>query len=263
MLNVLSAEWRKLRRPTLLAGTFAAALFFNALVSIFLFVMVDSPEGNGDRGRVISRAMLETSQGSVTAFSSLGSLFGIIILCVFAAQTAQEYSLGTLRNLLVRQPRRWIVLAGKFAAMKIFALILVMINAVISIAISVYFAGQENVSTSMWFTSDGRSAILHTLVNTYIAVVFYGVTGMALGIFFRSPITSISVSVVWFLIIENLIIAVKPVTSDWMPGTQFQMIAMGGSETNSYLHAMAVSLVFVLALTIASFTTFSQRDVAN
>jgi ABC-2 type transport system permease protein len=263
MFKVFFAEWRKLRRPTLFFGTFLAALFFNGLVTAFAYLMIDSPDGNGDRGRVITREMLALPGGSIHTFASIGGLLGTIVLCVFAAQTAQEYTYGTLRNLLVRQPRRLVLLAGKFAAMKTFALILVVINAVISIAISLYLSDRAKVSTDLWFTSDGWSAIGHTLVNVYISVVFYAVIGIALGILLKSPISSISIALVWILILENLIGAVKPSTLKWMPGNQFSIIAQGGSETITYSHALTLGTFFVfLALAISSFI-FAKRDVAN
>jgi ABC-type transport system involved in multi-copper enzyme maturation permease subunit len=225
--------------------------------------MIDSPQGNGDRGRMIERPILESTSGSVTAFSTLGTLLGIIILCVFAAQTAQEYSLGTLRNLLVRQPRRWLLLAGKFGAMKLFALVFTILNAVVSIAISYFLSDRAKVSTDVWFTSEGINQIVHTVINSYIAIVFFGIFGMVLGIFLRSPISSISVGVLWLLIIENLIIAVKSETADWMPGNQLQTIASGGTSLISYSHALIVGGSYVFVVVIAAFTLFSQRDVAN
>jgi ABC-type transport system involved in multi-copper enzyme maturation permease subunit len=263
MFKVFFAEWRKLRRPTLFFGTFLAALFFNGLVTSFAYLMIDSPDGNGDRGRVITREMLALPGGSVHTFASIGGLLGTIVLCVFAAQTAQEYTYGTLRNLLVRQPRRLVLLAGKYAAMKTFALILVFINAAVSIAISLYLSDRAKVTTDLWFTSDGWSAIGHTLVNVYISVVFYAVIGITLGILLKSPISSISIALVWILILENLIGAVKPSTLKWMPGNQFSIIAQGGSETITYSHALILGTFFVfLALAISSFI-FAKRDVAN
>ena len=263
MFKVFFAEWRKLRRPTLFFGTFLAALFFNGLVTSFAYLMIDSPDGNGDRGRVITRAMLALPGGSVHTFASIGGLLGTIVLCVFAAQTAQEYTYGTLRNLLVRQPRRLVLLAGKYAAMKTFALILVVINAAVSIAISLYLSDRAKVTTDLWFTSDGWSAIGQSLINVYISVVFYAVIGITLGILLKSPISSISIALVWILILENLIGAVKPSTLKWMPGNQFSIIAQGGSETISYSHALTLGTFFVfLALAISSFI-FAKRDVAN
>jgi len=47
--RIFFAEWRKLRRPTLLFGTLGAVAFFSVLVSSLLFLMIDSPNGNGAR----------------------------------------------------------------------------------------------------------------------------------------------------------------------------------------------------------------------
>jgi hypothetical protein len=263
MIKIFFAEWRKLRRPTLLIGTFAAALFFNALISSFIYLMIDSPQGNSDRGQSVGREVLGLANGSVTGFASIGGLLGIIALCVFAAQSAQEYTYGTLRNLLVRQPRRLVLLAGKYGAMKAFALLLTVVNAVVSIAISVYLSDRANVSTDLWFTSEGWSAIAHTLVNVYISIVFFAIIGISLGILLRSPISAISIALVWILILENLIGAVKPVTLDWMPGNQLSVIAQGGTPDLSYSHAMILGSSYVLLALVLSSFLFKKRDVAN
>ena len=263
MFKVFFAEWRKLRRPTLFFGTFAAALFFNGLITSFIYLMIDSPQGNGDRGRTITREVLALAGGSVTGFASIGGLLGIIALCVFAAQSAQEYTYGTLRNLLVRQPRRLTLLMGKYAAMKTFALLLTIINAIVSIAVSVYLSDRATVSTDLWFTSAGWSEIAHTLVNVYISIVFYAIIGITLGIFLRSPISAISIALVWILIIENLIGAVKPETLDWMPGNQFAVIAEGGTPLVSYSHALILGSSYVLLALLVSSFLFTKRDVAN
>jgi hypothetical protein len=152
---------------------------------------------------------------------------------------------------------------GKYAAMKVFALLFAFINAIVSIAISVYLSDRAKVSTDLWFTSEGWSAIGHTFINVYISIVFYAVIGIALGILLRSPISAISIALVWLLIIENLIGAVKPVTLDWMPGVQLATIAEGGSETISYSHALTLGSFYVLLALIASSYLFTKRDVAN
>ncbi len=263
MFKVFFAEWRKLRRPTLFFGTFAAALFFNGLITSFIYLMIDSPQGNGDRGRTITREVLALAGGSVTGFASIGGLLGIIALCVFAAQSAQEYTYGTLRNLLVRQPRRLTLLMGKYAAMKSFALLLTVVNAIVSIAVSVYLSDRAKVTTDLWFTSAGLSEIAHTLVNVYISIIFYAIIGITLGILLRSPISAISIALVWILIIENLIGAVKPVTLDWMPGNQFAAIAEGGTPLVSYSHALILGSSYVLLALLVSSFLFTKRDVAN
>jgi len=261
--RIFFAEWRKLRRPTLLLGTLGAVAFFSVLVSSLLFLMIDSPNGNGDRGVRITREMLSLSNGATYSFSSIGNLLGIIALCVFAAQTAQEYSLGTWRNLLVRQPGRIRLLVGKLASMKVFAIIMTLVSAVISIGVSYALAGGKDVNTTLWFNSDGRLEIAKTLLNVFISILGFGIIGMVLGILLRSPISSISLGVLWLLIVENIVGAVKASTLQWLPGNQLGTIAVGGTESVSYTHALSLSGLYVgIALVIAT-VLFTRRDVAN
>jgi ABC-type transport system involved in multi-copper enzyme maturation permease subunit len=263
MIRIIRAEWRKLRRPTLFFGTLGAALFFTALVTSFIYLMIDSPEGNADRGQSVGRDVLGLASGSVNGFASVGGLLGIIALCVFAAQTAQEYTYGTLRNLLVRQPGRIKLLIGKLIAMKIFALLLVLIAASVSILNSYLLAGDARVSTELWFTSDGYRAIGETILNVTISVIYFGILGMVLGLLLRSPISAISIGVLWLLIIENLIGAVKPVTLDWMPGSQLQTIAQGGTPLLEYQHSLILGTSYVIVGALLAGVLFSRRDVAN
>jgi len=262
-MRVVFAEWRKLRRPTLFLGTLGAALFFTGLTNTFLYLMIDSEQGNGDRGRQIGREVLNLAGGSVYGFSSVGGLLGIIALCVFAAQTAQEYTYGTLRNLLVRQPSRMKILAGKLISMKIFALVMIVLSAIISIGTSVILAPTVDVSTDLWFSSAGIEFIYTTFINVTISVVGFGIIGMVLGLLLRSPISAISFGVLWLLIVENLLVAVKSSTQSWLPGSQLTIIASGGSADVTYSHALATGGAYVAVGAIVASILFVRRDVAN
>ena len=170
---------------------------------------------------------------------------------------------GTLRNLLVRQPGRVRILLGKLIAMKIFALILVVIAALVSIGISYFLSDRAKVSTELWFTPEGFQEIGKTLLNVSISVIYFGIVGMVLGLLLRSPISAISIGVLWLLIIENLIGAVKPVTLEWMPGNQLSTIAQGGSPELAYSHALILGSSYVFVGAIVATVLFSRRDVAN
>ena len=263
VIRIFFAEWRKLRRPTLLLGTLGAVSFFSVLVSSVLFLMIDSPQGNGDPGVQITREMLSLPSGATQSFSSIGGLLGIIALCVFAAQTAQEYSLGTLRNLLVRQPGRIRILVGKLASMKTFAIVMTLVSAVISIGVSYALAGGKNVSTELWFNGDGRLEIAKTLLNVFLSILGFGIIGMVLGIVLRSPISSISIGVLWLLIIENIVGALKSSTLNWLPGNQLSTIATGGSPNVSYSHALSLSAIYVSVALVIATVLFTKRDVSN
>lgn len=268
MWNVAFSELRKLRRPTLFFGTMGAVVFFSALFSSLLFLLIDSPQGNSDRGRVVTREVLSLATGGVQGFSSVGGFLGIIALCVFAAQTAQEYTYGTLRNILVRQPGRLRVLVGKFIAMKFFALIMILLSAIVSISASVILAPRAKVSTELWFGADGRHALFTTFINVVISVIGFGTIGMVLGLLLRSPISAISFGVLWLLIVENLLIAVKNSLQDWMPGAQLATIASGGRPRGvttgiEYSHALLVGGVYVAIGAVVASVLFVRRDVSN
>jgi ABC-type transport system involved in multi-copper enzyme maturation permease subunit len=263
MIRVVRAEWRKLRRPTLFFGTIGAALSFTNLFTTLLYRLIDSPRGNSDPANPISREMLSSFGGSVIGFSNVAGLLGIIAYCVFAAQTAQEYTYGTLRNLLVRQPGRLRLLAGKLISMKLFALLMVLVSGVVSIALSYLLAPAAKVERALWFTSEGWSQIAHTFINVSISVVGFGIIGMIMGLLLRSPISAISIGVIWILIIENILGAVESSTLEWLPGSQLNVIAVGGTPQVSYSHGMTLAAIYIGVGAVIASVLFSRRDVAN
>jgi len=263
MIRVFFAEWRKLRRPSLFLGTLAAVAGVTALVTSLLFLLIDSTNGNAREGQLINRSTLALPHGITIGFSGSAGLLGMVALCVFASQTAQEYTYGTLRNLLVRQPKRLTLLLGKFLAMTSFALVSVILSAIVSISLAFALSGKAKVETSAWTTSEARTALVHTFINVLISVIASGAIGMILGLLLRSPISAISIGLAWLLIIENLISAVVKHSAKWMPGQLINSIAAGGDFNATYSHSILV-LIAYLAFGIAVVSVlFRRRDVSN
>jgi ABC-type transport system involved in multi-copper enzyme maturation permease subunit len=155
------------------------------------------------------------------------------------------------------------ILAGKLISMKIFALVMIVLSAIISIATSVILAPTVDVSTDLWFSSAGIEFIYTTFINVTISVVGFGIIGMVLGLLLRSPISAISFGVLWLLIVENLLVAVKSSTQSWLPGSQLTIIASGGSSDVTYSHALAVGGAYVAVGALVASILFVRRDVAN
>jgi hypothetical protein len=86
---------------------------------------------------------------------------------------------------------------------------------------------------------------------------------MVLGLLFRSPISSISIGVIWILIVESILVAVRRSLADYMPGTQLSNIGQGGSTDLSYEYSMRYALVFLIVISIIASVLFKRRDVAN
>ena len=152
--------------------------------------------------------------------------------------------------------------------MKLFALVMIILSAIVSISASVILAPRAKVSTELWFGADGRHALFTSFINIVISVIGFGTIGMVLGLLLRSPISAISFGVLWLLIVENLLIAVKNSLQDWMPGAQLSAIASGGVPRGmttgiEYSHALFVGGIYVaIGAAVASFL-FVRRDVSN
>lgn len=263
LANVFKAEWRKLRRPTLFVGTMLASAGLTGLVTSLLFLLIDSPRGNADRGNMISREVLQLPSGLTIGFSNAAGLLGIVALCVFAAQTAQEYTYGTLRNLLVRQPRRLQLLIGKYVSMASFAIVMVILAAIVSMSLAFGLSGRAKVTTDAWVTSDALHEVAKTFGNVLLSVIAFGTVGMILGLLLRSPISAISLGVIWLLIVENILIAVKSSLGKWMPGSLMSTIAAGGTSDISYSHAISFVAIYLVISSAIVIMLFKKRDVSN
>ena len=262
MINVFFAEWRKLRRPALFVGTMVAVVGVSALVTSLLFLMIDSAQNNSHQEQMANRATLELPIGVSVGFAASAGLLGLVALCIFASQTAQEYTYGTLRNLLVRQPRRLTLLLGKFFAMNLFALISVVLSAIVSISLAFALSGKAKVTTTAWYTSEARTALFHTFVSVFISVIASGTIGMILGLLLRSPISSIAIGVGWLLVVESIIAATVDRSGRWLPGQLINSVAAGGDFNASYSHALLVLCAYLAAGMIVVSVLFRRRDVA-
>ena len=163
-----TSEWTKLKRKTLFLSTF---LGLAAAASLLVVLMFSQATSNG----------------------------GIVTL----HQLASEYSLGTLRQLLVRQPRRATLLAGKMLGVISFLVAALCFAAVIALIVAVLAAQSRGVSTHAWFTGTGLSDMFRELGDLALATVGYSVLGMAVGQFVRSAVFAVIIGFAWLIAVEN------------------------------------------------------------
>ena len=246
MIRVILAELRKLKRRTLSLSTLASVTALTGLFTWLVYFRINEPE-NTRRGEHISAADLSGQVGLVYGFKLVAFLLGIT----------------ALRNLLVRQPSRMKILLGKLISMKIFALVMVSLSAAISIAVSYAMSGTAKVDTTDWSTSSAYQLLGRTFVNVMISTVGYGIFGMILGLLFRSPISSIAIGVLWFLIIDNLFANFLTSSAKWLPGQNLFNVSEGGTPIMSYQHSLIVSLFYLVGGLGIVAILFKRRDVAN
>jgi hypothetical protein len=253
-----TSEWTKLKRRTLLLTTF---LGLAAAASIFVILLFSQAPATGHGGGLPSLQQLARPNGLIVGVTRATMLLGIVAFGIAAAQTASEYSLGTLRQLLVRQPRRIVLLTGKMLGVITFLLLAFLFAAVVAFAVAVVMAHARHVSTSAWFTGTGFGDLFRALGDIALAVVGYSILGLAIGQFLRSAVFAVIAGIAWLIAVENIIARIVPATTKWLPGSALETVASGGTADTTYSHGLLIGAVYLIAAVIAAAVTFTRTDV--
>ncbi|MGH3811357.1 MAG: ABC transporter permease [Pseudonocardiaceae bacterium] len=205
MSHVLSAELLKLRkRPAtwIIVGIWLAMnLTFGYLIPYLIYRSgsFTGPDGAAASGQLLAAVL---PAGLVTNVLSGYPLFGGALVLIFGAlMTGGEYGFGTLKNLLTQRPRRLEVLGGALAALAVVVLALVVASFALSAAASSVIAAVESASGAFPPAAD----LARGLASGWLILGMWGLLGALAGIASRSTAMAVGLSLVWALVIENLI----------------------------------------------------------
>ncbi|HXY44402.1 MAG TPA: ABC transporter permease [Acidimicrobiales bacterium] len=257
------SEWVKLRRPSLLLSLYGAIAGVAILITILTFALAGHHfrGGGGGRRAAVTLAQLAQPDALGKAFSDFASLLGIISLAVAGAQMASEYSVGTLRNLLIRQPRRLVLWTGKFIAVLTFSALAVLLACIVGTITAVVMAHVRGVSTSAWTSSTGLTDSLKAFGEVTLAVCGYTTLGMVVGNLLRSPGAAIAVGLVYILPFELILSATVNGSDRWLPGQLLSAVSAGGTSDISLHTAIIRAMAYMVVLAGGTAVLFVRRDV--
>lgn len=272
MLSSFRSEWIKLRRRSLLIGA--------ALMPLSTLLFIPLGIGNAIRGgggghfpmggpQALTIAILSGDKGLTTILSRGDTLVAVIALAIVAAATAVEYSHGTLRNLLVRQPHRLELLAGKFLALVSFVLIAATVALATGIVVAFIAASGRGIDTSAWTSSSGIGNLARMYGDLLIAIVAYAAAGFFSAIVFRSAAAAIAVPLTYILLLEHLIGAVWSDAPNWLFGNLISAVINGESVIKSdvvlasYSRGLLLGLAWVALFAVLAGALFRLRDVTS
>ena len=251
MVNAIKSELMKLARPKLMLTIFTILISLELAFTLLLFYKADKT----------LLAELVKPNGQIYSFRSIAPFIGVLSLCIFASNTAQEYVFGTLKNLLIRQPNRFKLMIGKFLALSIFLLFSSVLTSSVGFLVSLVQAKAHHIDTSSWRIFS--SVTISIFSNVYISALVYGLIGMLLAIIFRSSVAAISSGIIWTLAIETLFNFAGKAILKWMPGANLANFGDGGSKELSYLHSTIVIFIYALISAFLILFIFNKRDVVN
>lgn len=237
------AELIKLRRPRILATALGLSLLF-ALATALAVVL---PGG----------ADVEQTGGATEAFATGLSFTGILVFVLFIANFASEFSQGTFRTLLMRQPDRLALLAGKMGALLAFAAVLLVVTLALSSVASVVVALTGGVSTSAWLSADGLGTAVDDYARVALSTGAWATLGMALAVLVRSAPIALGVGIAWSGPFEHLLMDAWRGAGDWFPGLLLEDLASDGAGTRVAL----LLAVYVSLAAVGAAVTLRMRDI--
>jgi ABC-2 type transport system permease protein len=259
MSRSFKAELVKLRRRRVAVVAIAGALAFAVIASAAVFLSATQTGEPRERGATL--ASLSEAGGATEAFAVGISFTGLVVLVLFIANFAGEFSQGTFRTLLMRQPRRLGLLAGKTAALLTLVAAVLALTEIFTVAASAALAPSQDVARDSWFGADGLGHAAGDYGTALLGVVSWALLGMAIAVFVRSIPVALGIGIVWAGPFEHIIQDSWTPAERWFPGLLLESLAVGGTDEVAFGRALALVAVYVAVAAIAAAVVFARRDV--
>jgi ABC-2 type transport system permease protein len=261
MIAALRAEFVKLRRRRVLVLTAVTTLVFT--VGSAAIVLASAERYGNPRDRGVTFASLADAGGGTEVFTTAVSFAGTFLFVVFVGAVAVEFSRGTFRTMLLHEPRRLRLLAGKTAGLLLFAAVVLAAAEVLTWVAARLIAPSQDIATGEWI---GAAALADALAD-YGSVLFwvtgYALLGMTVAVLVRSVPVALAIGIAWAGPFEHLLQDAWRPADRLFPGLLLEAFVAGGTTDVSASRALlTVAVYLVIAATVAA-TTFARRDVTG
>ena len=258
MFRAFRSELTKLRRWTVLAGG-AVMIVIAALNAFTAITQVAGGVPAGSFLQPLAQS-LHTTQGLITLVGAADPLVTAIAITIVTANIAAEWSQGTLRNLLVREPGRLRLLAGKMLALLLFVAIFTTLALLIATGITLATAQSHGISTTPWTGAEGINNYLSYFGNRLLSIVGYGLLAMFIAVLTRSTAAAVGISLAYVLVGETLLNLVWQDGARWLPVHLFGYLT--GTPPMGYGSALVVALLWMVGFAVGGAATFRIQDIS-
>jgi len=243
MIDLLAAEWLKLRTTRLLLGLGAAA----AALSLAAVA-----------GKVLSQddiAKLESSGGVQLTVGVAGA--GVLLVLVLGILiSAGEYRHGTAADTFLTTPQRHRVLMAKLA-----------VGAGVGMAAGAVISAVCVVAASLLYDTQGARFPLDdvqvwlSLAGIVTYATLFAVLGVAVGSLVRNQVLAVAGALTWFAVVEHTLINLVPDLGRWFPAAAGEAILRAPIDgLLSPAGGMAVLFAYGVVVAAAGIRVASTRD---
>jgi len=261
-MNVVRAELATLGRRKVLVTTALATAAF-AVITTLATLLSAEPAAGPSRGRGATLESLAEPGGGTEAFSLGIGFVGLLVLVAFSARLAGEFSHGTLRTVLIKEPRRLSVVLGKLAALLAFMAAVLLLAEALSFAASVLIAPTQDVDTANWYGLDAIGEAAGDYAAALAGTSAWALYGMTLALLLRSVAIAVGVGVAWAGPLEHITAESWQAAERWFPGLQLETLAAGGTSDLSYERALLLTAIYATLAVAAGLLTLSRRDISG
>jgi ABC-2 type transport system permease protein len=265
MMRAFRSELLKLHRWSVLAGS-GVMIAATAFIAYLTFHQITSGATGTELTPLIQA--FPTPLGLITVVGQARSLIIVIALIIVTSNLAAEWSQGTLRNLLVREPRRLHLLTGKMLALVLFVTISLALTLASSAALILTAAHAQGISTAVWTSSEGMRSFLSFFGNEVLCLVGISLLGMLIAVLTRSLGAAVGIALAYVLVPEGVIAMVWQDGSKWfpvrvlnfLPGSVFPA-TVGPAPPQGYIAALLVALLWMVGFVVVSAVVFRRQDI--
>jgi ABC-type transport system involved in multi-copper enzyme maturation permease subunit len=261
MNRIIKAELQRLIRRRTLVIAIAGSVLFAVVATLTVFASAKSTGIANSRQGGTTLARLAASGGATQAFAVGASFAGFLVFVTFIAMVAAEFSGGTFRALLLRDPHRLRVIVGKVIGLLIVAAGVAAMTEVFSIIMSLVLAPTKDISTSAWFSAAGLGDALVDFVTVFAGIAGWAVFGATLAVIFRSAPLALGVGFAWAGPFENIVVDSCDTGYRVFPGQVLGSLIRGGTIELGFARALMTAVLYTGVAATATLFLVSRRDV--
>jgi ABC-2 type transport system permease protein len=260
MIATIRAELVKLLQRRVLVITAVTTAVFSVASAVIVVVSADAGVRQVS-GRGVTVESLSNAGGGTDVFTTAVSFAGVFVFVVFIGLFAMEFSRGTFRTMLIYQPRRLRLLAGKLTALLAFSAAVLAAAEIITWVAARLLAPTQDVATGKWVSADA----LEQAVSDYGSVLFwvsgYALLGTALAVVVRSVPLALAIGIAWAGPFEHILQDSWTAAARFFPGLLLEAFVAGGTSEVSADRALVTVAVYLAVAAAIAGTTFARRDV--
>jgi ABC-2 type transport system permease protein len=247
MNNLIRSELLKQRTVRLPLIAVAAAAIAGALTAIAIITTA----GHAGNPPLDRHSLTQLVHGPFAIVAGAALLLGIL-------GTAGEFRHQTITSTLLVAPRRGRLLTAKVLVHAGLGAGLAVVACAVNLAVSIPWLSSHDVPLA------GPTDVARVVAGSVAAAALFGAAGAGLGALLANQTTAVTVSLVWLLAVEGLVVNITstPTLHDRLPGGALGVIARGAGEgAHTPLWAAAgCAVAYAGALVAAGTRRLIDRD---